>query len=1586
MADFNLDRIRFRWRGEWDTVTSYIKDDIVYYQGKAYVCLIGHTSDAVNFYVDRDTDQDSTLQTQYKWELMFDGFVWKQDWQNNTFYSEGEIVKFKGYVYRCQTSHTSGASVTQGLPQDVIKWTIVAKTYNWLNTWTVNTYYDLGDVVRYNGITYICKLKHRANSSTAAGLEADLAKWDIVTRSDHWLADWQPTYKYNVDDIVKYGGKVYRCVTHHTSATYTSPTYLGLETDQANWEPVVIGIEYKDDWTPNTRYKLQDIVKWNHTLWICTTKHTSSASNLRVDESNWTVWLPGTGFEDVWTASVEYKKGDIVLHGGYAYTALQNNFNSLPSVNGIVQNTGNWELLKEGYRHRGEWSSVTAYKTGDVIRNTGYLYVATADSTNVQPDLLTSWKKLVTGSHWKNTWDASGVNYNLGDVVTDTGITYNCVQRHISTTSLSRPSLDVTNAYWIVLNQGVTSNVLSTRGDLRTHNGTSTVRYPIGNPGEVLKSPSDIGIDWLNFGTINKVYYVATNEGLDISTNGRTLSAPFKTIKYAMDYIQADLASRAPATVFVKTGVYQEILPISIPANVALVGDELRSTIIQPADAYIASNMFYVRNGSGIRNMTLQGLYGTLGAANAYGSRRPSAGAFVSLDPGTGPSDANVWITTKSPYIQNVTTFGTGCIGMKVDGALHNGGNKSIVANDFTQVISDGIGYWADNLGRSELVSVFTYYCYIGYLATMGGILRATNGNNSYGTYGSRAEGYDLTEVPITGNVDNRSKEAQVSIVHTNGDKILAFGYSHAGQSYTSATASIVGSGISASALFNEFRYNAVSQIRVIDPADSSTPGGLNYQYLFNNAQSGDTTSITISASDTTGTSIKYLGMRVFIDSGKGVGQYGYISAYDAVSKIATIRRETDGNLGWDHIYSGWPIETLLDATTRYKIEPRVVVNEPAVTSSAVTGITTDTWKFIAYGLGHFVAVSDNGASPSSAYSTNNGTSWSSPLSLGAGYSLSGLVFTGTKFLVARELQGAATHSTILQSSNGETWATVTLPTAGRWSGIAANSSGNVVLIGYNSQTVLYSANNGDTWTSTTIPGTSQTWTIAAYGSGKFVTIDPSSGAVAYSSNNGVTWTIAAGALSALTWNSITYGNGRFVAITATGNTTAYSFDGITWYQNTITSGSTFSYVTYGDGVFLATGTGTAIAKSPGGKIWRTAGDDAVAYAASASRVWTNSAYNNAGIWITVSDGGSSWNKVQTGARALARATVTSSRISAFTMYDPGSNYTSTPTVTITDSQRTVAVQTLPRVNSGVLAQPYFANRGIGYVSATATTSGDGFADIYQTGNTINLKNITRLPGPGASLSILGINDAVYRVVAITSYSGSAPNYTAAIKISPTMSNEESPNDNTSLIIRENYSQVRLTGHDFLDVGTGNTTTTNYPGLYVAGSGPLNEPQQDNEVTEADSGRVFYTSTDQDGNFRVGELFQVQQTTGIVSVNADYFNLSGLTELSLGGITVGGSAVTITEFSKEPTFVANSNSIVPTQAAIIKYMDSKITGGGSDANTTILQAGQVRMYSTNITTTSGLEIVIPRLVSMSKGVDGSYLAQMYFSFAASGLR
>ena len=131
-----------------------------------------------------------------------------------------------------------------------------------------------------------------------------------------------------------------------------------------------------------------------------------------------------------------------------------------------------------------------------------------------------------------------------------------------------------------------------------------------------------------------------------------------------------------------------------------------------------------------------------------------------------------------------------------------------------------------------------------------------------------------------------------------------------------------------------------------------------------------------------------------------------------------------------------------------------------------------------------------------------------------------------------------------------------------------------------------------------------------------------------------------------------------------------------------------------------------------------------------------------------------------------------------------------------------------------------------------------------------------------------------------------------------------------------------MTGHDFLDIGTGNFANTNYPALYIAGQTSVNETEQANEVREANGGRVFYTSTDQDGNYRVGELFKVSQAQGGVTLSADFFDLDGLSEIRLGGISVGGTQAVIREFSTEVTFVANN--IPNWYETLKKYFDRTV--------------------------------------------------------------
>jgi hypothetical protein len=51
----------------------------------------------------------------------------------------------------------------------------------------------------------------------------------------------------------------------------------------------------------------------------------------------------------------------------------------------------------------------------------------------------------------------------------------------------------------------------------------------------------------------------------------------------------------------------------------------------------LEEDMYYLRDATGVRDQTLQGLTGDLLAENEYGTSRVSAGAYCSLDPGWGP-------------------------------------------------------------------------------------------------------------------------------------------------------------------------------------------------------------------------------------------------------------------------------------------------------------------------------------------------------------------------------------------------------------------------------------------------------------------------------------------------------------------------------------------------------------------------------------------------------------------------------------------------------------------------------------------------------------------------------------------------------------------------------------------------------------------------------------------------------------------------------------------------------------------------------------------------------------------------------------
>ena len=128
-------------------------------------------------------------------------------------------------------------------------------------------------------------------------------------------------------------------------------------------------------------------------------------------------------------------------------------------------------------------------------------------------------------------------------------------------------------------------------------------------------------------------------------------------------------------------------------------------------------------------------------------------------------------------------------------------------------------------------------------------------------------------------------------------------------------------------------------------------------------------------------------------------------------------------------------------------------------------------------------------------------------------------------------------------------------------------------------------------------------------------------------------------------------------------------------------------------------------------------------------------------------------------------------------------------------------------------------------------------------------------------------------------------------------------------------STLRANGHDFDKIGTGGFNTTNYPSIIYGN--PTISANQDAEVNERGKGRVFFASTDQDGFFRVGKFFSVDQGTGTVTFAASIAisNLDGL------GFRQG---VRITEFSNDDTMADGDPGAVPTEFATEKFIEKRL--------------------------------------------------------------
>jgi len=1632
--------------GAWTSGVVYGPGAIVKYGGNAYKCITAHQA-------------GGTLEESISnWEDFYIGYQYRGDWAPGTDYFVNDLVKYGATIFNCTESHTSS-----GPELDLTKFVLeIPGSQKEPIDWDSETYYQNGDIVRYGGFLYIAN-DNSFDVDPSRDQDDSTVTWVMLAKTTSFLGEWGKGRIYKPGNVVLRGGNLYMAVRDVNLATGTDSTADYLDPDI--WEHLAPGQIWDGSWTVGKYYSVGDVVYHLGSAYVCNTEHLSTSIDRPNNLENYFYWdvlieagSPG-GLHD---------KGDLLTYGLSREWALDD------STEGDVRVPigSNLQALSVSDEHEAFWRNTTADADVIYVSTTGkdlpgygkthqtpfrtIRHACEYVEDNYTP--LTPTKIQVATGRFEEIGPIpipAGCVV-MGDELRSTTVVANSpIPEYLSELPYIKTISDKLNLLILDLIQNRRIDV--SEGNLETQVFTKDVSS-IAAAEYVISRFND----YINYIT----FVLESTDTLPTTTGSNTLATEnlfqegyrqlFANREFLAHEILYWLKAENPLYNFDNDrilGITRTLIR-GLALDLRYQNSNFRSILAarrytNGANGSQSDDIFYMRDTTGLRNMTTEGLQGTLNPPGVFELyQRPTGGSCVSLDPGWGPDDDRVWIVNRSPYIQGVTNIGTGCVGCKIDGDLHNGGVKSMVTNDFTQVLSDGIGCWVTNGARAELVSMFTYYCAVGYLASNGGTIRAANGNNSYGLYGSVSDGNDPDETPQSVTVNNRVNEAVVKqgFAGGNTDQLFIFEYENTGTEYTNASASIIGAGAFANVEFTDFRDGAIMEGRLVNTQGSGSEGGSNYMLRQGYAQvtADSTSSIILSATDVTQDISEIDGMSIKIISGDGVGQYGVISAFDPVTKTVTVNKESDGAPGWDHVVAGWPIETALDSTAYYRISARVQIDPPAFSSQSADIPLLKTWAGAAYGYTTQLYNNLAGqAGTGETFETNPVTStWRvnregdtytvTNLNPGAGYavgdtitiagtSLGGtspdndlvITVTGTsedstnsiqtftsegtpvgKLFILSDITDTVLYSkdtvnwntATIDTSNGQyikaiaednrfliiqntgnnyqfsytgdDWNTRSLPVTESWSDIAYGN-GIFVITATGTDTVLYSS-DGLTFTQATMPS-SQDWIRVAYGQGKFIAI-ADTGACAYSTD-GQTWT-AGGTFSSGTYKSLVYGNNRFLAVTESG-TTLYSLDQAqNWTAGgTVSGGFDVKEVQYKQGIFFAIGnSGTNnqnASTSEDGIIWDTRS------LSSAAR-WSTLTFaklDGRPKWISFADqvSVSGMSRSIAGARAKAISDISQGSFDNMLIWDPGSAYEldNPPTVTVTDNQYVTEVEIDLRMRDGTLAQPDFVNRGSGYrtSSSVITITGDGFADIIPEANDVVVSGVTTIPGPGVQIRFTSIPDEttidpddykLFTGVGITDLgddgSGNGTR-TIKIKLSPRLKNEYNLEHATAATLRSNYSQCRISGHDFLDIGTGNFEETNYPEIYAGGNFFTAAPE--NEVLEQNGGRVFYTSTDQDGNFRAGELFAVNQATGVVTISAEFFDLDGLSELALGGVRLGGSGTVVREFSTDPTFSEDSNNIVPTQRAIASFLAERLSVGGENLELNGVIAGTVRIGTTD---------------------------------------
>jgi len=698
-------------RGDYADATQYRLGDIVKWGGRQYRCTTEHTS-------------SGSTPNLANFTLFLDGLDFKGDWQDATLYKINDIVKYGAYQYKCITQHTSSGSFVTG------NFTVYSEGLQFEDSYNAGTTYQDGDVVTYGGYSYVY-----VNSTPQSGVTpVDGSDWNLLNPGFNALGTYSHGTAYKTGDVVQYGGYSMTAIVDNTSVR---PFTTSTSTVNANWKKLNEGFTWKGTYSAVTSYLIGEVVEYSSSSYVAIVDIILGVTP-GTDAAKWQLIAQGS------TTNVLTTRGDIIVRDATQTTRLPIGVaGSVLSTDGedVIWSNAEAANVKYVANSGSDSNPGTAslpYKTinyackqassGDIIE-----IESLAGGTGGTPGVFDVTQSSTTGSgtgfRARVTTDGSStaslviIDGGSGHAEGDT-ITINGVGSPTPSTNITFNAKSVSVGDVVYVKNGVYKEELPIRipsgVTLRGESLRGTEVQSAASTGSQIATINNItGGTGGTPGTYNYLHQSSTDGiGAGVVVN-----------------VVTDGSSTPTVTIY--HGGYHYAIGETITILGTNLGTSSNLTFdVASLENNNASNMFLVNNQTNVTLFTFKGLTGTPTAGAT------SKAAVISLDP-EGP------ITTASPYIQDCTSINAGATGIQIDGNIHSSGNRSILANDFTQINSDGRGVHALGNGRGEMVSVFTYYCDKSFYAQSGGFIRGLNCSSAYGEKGAEADGTLAGETPV---------------------------------------------------------------------------------------------------------------------------------------------------------------------------------------------------------------------------------------------------------------------------------------------------------------------------------------------------------------------------------------------------------------------------------------------------------------------------------------------------------------------------------------------------------------------------------------------------------------------------------------------------------------------------------------------------------------------------------------------------------------------------------------------------------------------------------------------------------------------